>query len=379
MGHAEDRVRIRRLGSLLILLTIALPGSLSDVAAMQDEGSLRHLFEAVQSSVAVIATAEQSFSAGPGGVAVPTEAGGLGSGVLVSGDGKLLTAAHVVQTAEKIVVLFEGEDAPIPARVLSSEPAADIALLQLEHLPAEARIAEIGDSDRMRPGDDVFVVGAPYGLSHTLTVGHVSGRHRGETLYGGIAFGEYLQTDAAINTGNSGGPMFNLAGEVVGIVSHILSHSGGYEGLGFAVTSNTARRLLLESAGAWSGMEGMLVDGEIARILNVPPPGIAMLVQRVAKNSPSAKLGLRSGDRIATIDGREIVLGGDLILEAMGVVLTNRESYQEIRARLIALEAGDEILVKVLRRGDVVELRQTFEGRRPIVVRPRAKVLNTGE
>ena len=113
-------------------------------------------------------------------------------------------------------------------------------------MPAGVPWWPLGDSDKVEVGGDVFIVGAPYGISHTLTAGHVSGRHRPNTIYSELATAEFVQTDAAINEGNSGGPMFGMAGEVIGIVSHIISKSGGFEGLGFVVTSNMARALLLE-------------------------------------------------------------------------------------------------------------------------------------
>jgi len=131
-------------------------------------------------------------------------------------------------------------------------------------------------------------VGAPYGLSPTLSAGHISGRYRpGNKVVGASAI-EFLRTDAAINSGNSGGPVFNLSGEVVGIVSQILTKSGGSEGIGFAATSKIARQLLLDQKMFWSGVEGMLIEGDLARALNLPQAA-GFLIQRVAKGSPGPR------------------------------------------------------------------------------------------
>src|SRR6185503_16638392 len=138
--------------------------------------------------------------------------------------------------------------------VIASEPGADIAMLQLAEPPAKAVVALLVDSERVRIAEPVMVVGAPYGLSRSVSVGWISGRYPPNTIYGAFPLAEFLQTDAAINTGNSGGPMFNMAGEVVGIVSHNISKGGGSEGLGFVVTINTARELLLARRSIWSGL-----------------------------------------------------------------------------------------------------------------------------
>src|SRR4029078_2932347 len=136
----------------------------------------------------------------------------------------------------------------------------------LKEMPEGVTPATLGDSDKMEVGDQIFVIGAPYGISQTLSVGHLSGRHR---LNSDSATSiEFLQTDAAINTGNSGGPMFDMDGNVIGIVSSIMSHSGGSEGLAFATSANTAKQLLLEHKPFWSGIDGLVVTGAMAKALN---------------------------------------------------------------------------------------------------------------
>jgi len=275
---------------------------------------------------------------------------GLGSGVLVSADGKVLTAAHLVQAASEIRVDFAGGGG-VAARVIASEPDADVALLQLDRVPAGAVVARLGDSDRARLGEEVFVVGAPYGISHTLTVGHIGGRHKPGQVWDRFTLAEFLQTDAAINQGNSGGPMFNMAGEVIGIVSHIISKSGGFEGLGFVVTSNVARRLLLERRSPWWGFDGVLLTGDLARVFNLPAPGL--LVQRVVDGSPAAQLGLRGGFLKAKVGERTLTVGGDVILGVQGMRCDETHRVQDALAEL---KPGDRFTITVLREGQVHEL-----------------------
>jgi serine protease Do len=318
-------------------------------------GSLSEVFAKVNPAVVEIHTKETALPAMPLGQ--PVSVAGLGSGVLISADGKVLTAAHVVQTAEAIEVqLLTGET--LKAKVLSSEPTADVALLQLEKPPRAAFVATIGDSDAVLIGDEVFVVGAPLGVSHTLTVGYISGRRRPNATLGGMTRAEFFQTDAAINQGNSGGPMFNLQGEVIGIVSYILSRSGGSDGLGFALTSKVARQLL-EQKSFWSGLNGYMLSGDLAQVLNVPPPGVGLLVQRVATGSPAERLGLKAGTTRATIGDEDLIVGGDIILSILGISLSAPNSLTTIRQKITDMNPGDSVTVTVLRGGKTMTLVTT--------------------
>src|SRR5262249_39961786 len=147
-----------------------------------------------------------------------------GSGVLISADGKVMTAAHVVALMDEISVEFLGGET-VSAKVIASEQAADLSLLQLERVPPGARVARMARSETVRVGDPVYIVGAPYGLSYSLSAGLISARWAPNTVYKTMPLAEFFQTDATINTGNSGGPMFNAAGDVIGIVSHNISKS----------------------------------------------------------------------------------------------------------------------------------------------------------
>lgn len=346
-----------RILSFSFVLAAALCGQVVSVQAAPPVAAaapLSKVFRRVDPAVVVVRTSERKPDPQVPG-AVATRVAGIGSGVLVAAEGKVVTAAHVVQTADQVTVEF-GEGTRVQARVVASDAAADLALLQLERVPSGVVPARLGDSDRAEVGDQVFVVGAPLGITHTLTVGHVSARRRPNNTFGGLVSAELLQTDAAINQGNSGGPMFNLDGEVIGIVSHIVSRSGGSEGLGFVVTSNMARHLLFEEPTAWSGLEGYLVGGELAQALNLPAPGVGLLVQRVAAGSPAERLGVRGGTLRATIGDDELLLGGDVILSVEGIALSEPGAYEGIRRRLVQLPATASPRVALLRSGRRMEL-----------------------
>ncbi|HTI55872.1 MAG TPA: trypsin-like peptidase domain-containing protein [Verrucomicrobiae bacterium] len=318
-------------------------------AAPVEAQSLVSTFKRVNPSVVII-RARWKEVGGSGQVGRVNE---VGSGVLVSPDGKVMTASHVVQTADEITAEFLGGEV-VPARVIASEPEADVSLLQLERVPAKATVARFGNSDRAEVGDQVFIIGAPYGIAHTLSVGYVTGRHKPNTVYSELALAEFFQTDAAINPGNSGGPMFNMAGEVIGIASHNITKSGGSEGLGFVVTVNMARRLLLEQRSFWSGMSGVVVGGQVARALNLPQP-VGLMVQQVAADSPAARMGLRPGVIPATIEGKAFLLGGDIIMAVQERELGS-ETYEALQARLRSLPSGSIISVIILREGRSVTL-----------------------
>lgn len=315
--------------------------------------SLESLFKKVNPAVVLINT-EESLATTKNN-AHASNSRGLGSGVLISDDGKVLTAAHVIQASDFIEVEFL-DGTKVSADVISSFVAADIALLQLNTLPENLTPVSLGDSDDVSEGAQVFVIGAPYGLSHTLTVGHISARHAPDTLMNNMQFGEFLQTDAAINKGNSGGPMFNMDGEIIGIVSQIISKSGGNEGLGFALTSNTVKKLVLEKPHFWSGLQGYRLPKKLAKILNVPQ-ATGLLVQKVAAYSPAARLNLISGDMPITVNGEKVLLGGDIILEVNNIKIKSKISYKKIRQSIEDLvEKKDNFTVKVLRGGEIINL-----------------------
>jgi len=317
--------------------------------------SYAKIFKKVDPAVVVIYTRENVVVAGAEGI-TQTAQEGLGSGVVIATDGLIMTAAHVVGLSDKIAVVFS-DGKKYFAQVVSSSTVADVALIKLERLPDQLAVAKLGDSDKIDIGDEVFVIGAPYGIEHTLTAGYLSGRHEESLVDRQLGVVEFLQTDAAINKGNSGGPLFNSKGEVIAIVSHIKSATGGSEGLGFATPVNLARKLLLEERSIWAGLEAILIDKDLAAALNIPDSGL--LVQRVAKKSLGDLLGLKGGRIPITINDRKILIGGDVIVSLAGITLKEVEDVRKARDKLVKLPYGSRIDVEVLRAGKMKAMHTT--------------------
>jgi serine protease Do len=210
---------------------------------------------------------------------------------------------------------------------------------------------------RRTPPEGASVGYSPYGLSYSLSAGLISARWAPNTVYKTMPLAEFFQADATINTGNSGGPMFNSAGDVIGIVSHTISKSEGSEGLGFVVTMKTAKQLLLEKKSIWGGLEGEFLSDDMLDLLNVPNNMRGYLVKSVAKGSPGDETGLRGGTRV--VDGKQMVLGGDIILSVDGVPADSPANMMKIRDQLAARKPGETIKASVLRAGKIIELTGT--------------------
>ena len=345
---AELRSTHRRRAALGLLVTVV--GSLLFwPAGPAGAQTVREVFQKVAPSVGVIRARGRDVEGGGETRFLET-----GSGVLISADGKMMTAAHVVHSMDQIAVEFLGGET-VPARVVASEPAADLSLLQLDRVPAGAKVAQLADSSTMQVGDPVVIVGAPYGLSYSVSAGYISARWAPNTVYKTMPMAEFFQTDAVINTGNSGGPMFNLKGEVIGIVSHNISKGGGSEGLGFVVTVNSAKQLLLEKRSVWGGLEGLFLDDEVADLLNLPARSSGYSVKTVAKDSPGDQIGLRGSRMIVKIAGQDVPLGGDIILSVEGFPAAPA-NLAKIRDTLGRLPPGSPFKVTILRAGQVLAL-----------------------
>jgi len=328
----------------VLIIGLVLGGLAADAEA-QD---IDELFRKVSPAVVVIRA--KGREVGSRGLVTFSE---IGSGVVIP-DGKVMTAAHVVHAMDEIVVEFLGGEL-VPARVIASEPAADLSLLKLAHVPKAAQPARLGDSDKVRVGQQVLVIGAPYGLSHSFSAGWISAKWPPNTAYRQMPLAEFFQTTATINTGNSGGPLFNMAGEIIGIVSHNISKGGGSEGVGFVVTMKSARYFLMDREWAWIGLEGTVVTDELAEVFNVPG-GSGLLVSVVPKDSPAWNMGILGGDRIATIRGQDIVVRGDVILSMAGIPIKSAADVPKIREKIGAMSTGELFKASVLRAGEVIEL-----------------------
>lgn len=314
--------------------------------------NLVDLYKKVNSAVVVIKT-ESNVSAGSGDKKKVNTEVGQGSGVLISRDGLIWTASHVVHSAERVVVKFNDNDI-YHAEVLSTNPLADVALIKIESgfELKNKHVATIGDSDKVMIGEDIFVIGAPHGVEQTLSKGIISGRMSPNKLGENFIPVEYLQTDAAINPGNSGGPIFNMKGEVIAIASFILSKSGGFDGIGFGATSSIAKKILMERRNFWSGMEFTFLQNEMADVFNLPQKG-GVLILSVSSAGFGAKIGLRGGYINATIEGRDLLIGGDILLQVAGIKLDNPEALIELRNKLTSLEKNESYVVRYFRAGQL--------------------------
>jgi serine protease Do len=338
--------------SLAAVLAAAMVLSGVPAAPQAQRESLDDLFTRVSPTVVVVRAKGRDVTAT--GV---TRFNETGSGVLISSDGRVMTAAHVVNGMDEVTVEGIGGEV-VRATIISANAAADVSLLQLERVTRAMRVAQMGDSGTMRVGQQVMIVGAPYGLAYSMSVGWISARWPPNTIFPDMPLAEFLQTTATINTGNSGGPVFNMAGEVIGIVSQNISKSGGSEGLGFIVTINSANKLLVPGKVFWGALQGVLLTGRLATVFNVPAPA-GFLVKTVAQGSIASSMGLQGSDGVLTIGGKEIPVGGDIILSVDGIPVLSEDNIEKIRNTLAARTPGSSFKMSVLRAGKVIELTGT--------------------
>jgi serine protease Do len=243
----------------------------------------------------------------------PRSGPAAGSGFIISADGYILTNNHVVDGADKIVVALS-DRREREAKVIGADPLSDLALLKIdeEHLPT----IEFGSSEALEVGEWVLAIGSPFGFQHSVTQGIVSAKGR-SLQEGGGRYVPFIQTDVAINPGNSGGPLLNLDGKVVGINSQILTRSGGYMGLSFAIPIDVAVDVVeqLKEKGSvsrgWLGVGLQGVDRDLAESFGLDRPSGALITQ-VFADSPAEEAGLREGDIILEFDGQKIDLSADL-------------------------------------------------------------------
>lgn len=242
------------------------------------------------------------------GQGAPRKAQSLGSGFIIDPSGYIVTNNHVIDGADEITVIFQDADqTELKAKLIGTDKETDLALLKVE-TKQKLTALKWGDSDVLKVGDWVVAIGNPFGLGGTVTAGIVSARARD---IGAGRFDDFIQTDAAINQGNSGGPLVNLAGDVVGINSAIYSRTGGSVGIGFAIPASMARTVIEEIRKAgkvrrgWLGVQIQSVTPEIAESMSLPSHKGA-LVGTVTEGSPAAAAGLKPGDVILTFDGKEV-------------------------------------------------------------------------
>jgi serine protease Do len=272
----------------------------------------------------------------------------MGSGFLVDPSGLILTNSHVV-FGQQIISVTLDDGSELPARIVGADPLLDIALIRVKP-PPTGRLpsAKMGDSEHLLVGEDVFAIGNPFGLDQTLTHGLVSAVNR--ILPGGSwsVREPLIQTDAAINLGNSGGPLVNRCGEVVGINTAILPEA---QNIGFAIPIHLVKgvmpSLILDGRviRPWIGVQGQLVSADLKGLLRAPLAD-GFLVEVVEPRSPAAGAGVRGGDVDLTISGQPVLIGGDIITEMNGVPMNDNESL----GRAIAtLKVGEKARLKLFR------------------------------
>lgn len=352
--------------------TVVEPASTSTVAMTSSDMTPEEIYDTcAQGVVEVVATFPAAQWWNPYG-----ESGGsqqaLGTGFVVSEDGYILTNAHVVGengvTAESVTVSFKDDGSgttKVAAEIVGADDSSDVALLKID--PDEAgdlTVLPLGDSDALKVGEPVVAIGNPLGFDFTLTAGVVSALDRELQSPNGSIISNGIQTDAAINSGNSGGPLIDATGHVIGINEQIASQSGGSEGLGFAVPINTAIRVMeqLKDGGsveyAWLGIQGQTLSADIAHALGIEGEGV--LVAEVVDDSPAAAAGLKGGSSETSVQGQPYVVGGDVITALDGESLSSMEEL----AGIIAEKApGDEVTLTVVRDGQTTHVNVTLDAR----------------
>jgi S1-C subfamily serine protease len=295
---------------------------------------------------------------------------GLGSGFVVDKAGHIITNYHVVQGASKVVVSFSGQD-QLPSTVVGVDPSTDLAVLKIKARASALDPLELGNSDTVRVGDTVYAIGNPFGYTRTLTSGLVSAVQRQITAPNTLPIDNVIQTDAAINHGNSGGPLLDAAARVIGVTSQIYSGNSqqGNIGIGFAVPVNTVRNVAAQIistgkvAHAFLGVGTVPVTAQLAKLFKLPSKGL--LVERVDPGSGADKSGVRVGKTPVVVGGQSYTLGGDVITAVDGSAVSE---FEQLRDAIAAKKPGDKLKLEIFRDGSktsvTVTLGQAPGGRR---------------
>jgi S1-C subfamily serine protease len=284
---------------------------------------------------------------------------GTGSGFIIDDKGHIVTNAHVVQDAESVTVSLGVDNVEVPAKLVGADPSSDIAVLKFDPDAEELdgvklAVADFGDSEAMQVGDPVLAIGNPFGLDRTLTTGVVSALQRNIPALNDFSISDVIQTDAAVNPGNSGGPLLNTQGEVIGVNSQISTQGGGFDGIAFAVPSSTTERVanqLIKNGSvdyAWFGVEGGELTPELVKQLDLDVDE-GVYLGGVSDGGPADKAGLEGGRRLQDLaTGETSVEGGDVLLKFDGEQLT---SMTQLGGLVDKMKPGDEVEVEFLRDG----------------------------
>jgi S1-C subfamily serine protease len=312
-----------------------------------------HIYRQSSSAVANILTkaTEYDFFMDP----VPVE--GAGSGFVIDARGYILTNYHVVEGAQSIEVVL-GDQTHFPAKFVGADQRNDVALLKIDPKGKHLVALSLGDSGKLQVGQKVLAIGNPFGFQSTLTTGVVSALGRTVQTSQTTFIDEAIQTDAAINRGNSGGPLINTHGEVIGINSAIYTPSGTTAGIGFAIPINTAKNIAndLMTDGrvhrAYLGVETLPIGGWLSEALDLPVKD-GLLVERAPKGGPAAAAGIQGGNRVAEAGMRRIAIGGDVI-----VAIDSQKVASQLDVNLVLnrKRPGDNVTVTVYRGGKKMDI-----------------------
>jgi S1-C subfamily serine protease len=279
------------------------------------------------------------------------EAQSQGSGFVIDSDGHVVTNEHVVDKAKSVSVRFWNGDT-YSASVVGSDPSTDLAVIKVDAPQSVLHPLTLGNSNSVRVGDPVVAIGSPFGLEETVTSGIVSALHRQMQAPNDFTINDSIQTDAAINHGNSGGPLLNARGEVIGVNAQIAGNTGGNVGVGFSIPSNTVRSIsdTLIGSGkvehAYLGVSVQEIPGTVADQLGLVA---GVEITQVRPNTPAQKASLKGSTGQQTIDGQSFRTGGDVITEIAGQKVTTSE---EVQRAIDAHHPGDTISITYWRNGD---------------------------
>src|SRR5271156_1139907 len=319
-----------------------------DAALTEDEANNVRVYRQASPAVANVLTkaTEYDFFMDP----VPVE--GAGSGFVIDERGYILTNFHVVQEAQSIEVVL-GDQTRFPGKFVGADQRNDVALVKIDPKGKHLVVLPLGDSTALQVGQKVLAIGNPFGFQSTLTTGVVSALGRSVQTSQTTLIDEAIQTDAAINRGNSGGPLINSHGEVIGINSAIYTPSGTTAGIGFAIPVNTAKRIAhdLMTEGrvrqAFLGAQTLSVGGWLSEALDLPVQE-GLLIEEVTKGGPAAVAGLHGGDRAAQAGMQRIMIGGDVIVAIDGQKIGRQSDMNLVLNRK---RPGDTVSVTVYRGG----------------------------
>jgi S1-C subfamily serine protease len=279
----------------------------------------------------------------------------LGSGFVIDKSGHIITNYHVIQGAQKVQVNFSGDD-QIKAKVVGTDPSTDVAVLQIDAHSRSLTPLPLGDSDNVQVGDSVVAIGNPFGLSRTATLGIVSALQRQIDAPNGAAIKHAIQTDAAINHGNSGGPLIDARGQVIGVNAQITTGGNGTDGnvgIGFAIPVNTVKTVAAQIirsgkvTHAYLGVYGAAITPELVRLFNLPTSRGVML-EDVVTGSPAEKAGLKPWTTPVVVEGDTYQLGGDIITKVGDTPVTTIEQLRDVIAQM---KPGDKLSLEVYRDG----------------------------